>query len=460
MESHNKENGRGKEELTMRNGYEGGVRNPFGRSSVIMRSPEADGSEKSVKNVDSIRDYMSTPVNAQKTDNSEEEKRHLSQLKKSEERAFIELGNKLNTANIIASGLKNTTKSIRDNLTSACALYKQLKEYREAIEINPVVLRGESRQVHSKATQVDPISPPQDRKRKVAKTPAAVKALQTLGEINVLEETSAPDTPAAVNEWERVSHRKSKRRKNEKNNKRREMRDQGEAITIKAKSTESYADVIKEMKRKINPTDIGVEIQGIRRTRAGELLVKLKKGEGQAEKLKSAIGNKLGEDVLIKAVTKNTIIDIRDMDESTDETDIVNALIEVTKVEQPTTFKILNFRTSFGGTKQALVQLPEHLAAPLLQARKVRVGWVMCRLRRKIRVTQCFRCLEQGHIASQCKGTDRGSLCRKCCNPGHKAKDCRAEAKCILCHESGSINVRHFIGSAECVTNRRNKAAR
>lgn len=432
--------------------------NPFRRSSVIVRSPQASVTGKTLDN-NAIEKFLhkkdtadGSPVMARDADISEE-MRHLTQLRQSEERTFIELGNKLSAANVILAGAKNIHKTLRDNVNCALALYQQLREYKEAISINPMVVSGTCKEMQNKATQVEQTSPVHERKRKVAKTPATVKALQAQEEINNTE------NPVRENGWQRVSHRKSAKKKDKRNVKIRELREKGEAITIKANTSESYADVIKKMKNKINPTDIGVEIQGIRRTRTGELLVTLRKGEGQAEKLKSAIGNSV-EGVMIKTVTKTHVIDIRDMDESTDAEDLVRALMEATKVEEPTTFKVLNLRTSFGRTKQAIVQLPEHLASQLLNARKIRVGWIMCRLRSKIKSKQCFRCLEQGHIAYQCKAIDRSNLCRKCCNPGHRARECKTEERCILCFESGSINVRHYIGSTECVKNRRNKTAK
>ena len=82
------------------------------------------------------------------------------------------------------------------------------------------------------------------------------------------------------------------------------------------------------MKNKIDPTEIGVEIKGIRRTKTGELLVNFKKGDGQAEKLRKALGNMLGDDVTVRTLTRSHTIDIRDLDETTDSLELINALME------------------------------------------------------------------------------------------------------------------------------------
>ena len=90
--------------------------------------------------------------------------------------------------------------------------------------------------------------------------------------------------------------------------------------------------------------------------------------------MRKALGNMLGDDVTVRTLTRSHTIDIRDLDETTDSLELINALMEATATEEPSSFKILNIRNYFGGTKQALVQLPEHLAAPLLRTGKIRVG--------------------------------------------------------------------------------------
>ncbi|KAL6253753.1 hypothetical protein P5V15_015805 [Pogonomyrmex californicus] len=64
--------------------------------------------------------------------------------------------------------------------------------------------------------------------------------------------------------------------------------------------------------------------------------------------------------------------------------------------------------------------------------------------------TQCYRCLEFGHLSSQCKSeTDRSGLCYKCGKKGHILKQCRGVLRCVLCFEAG-IQHNHRIGSLRC----------
>ncbi|XP_037814629.1 uncharacterized protein LOC119605529 [Lucilia sericata] len=297
-----------------------------------------------------------------------------------------------------------------------------------------------------------PDSEKQPKKRIAMETPRSTQPQVVEKEEAYKNEKEKAYKNSEENGWKTVKHRKEKRKKEKTKTKIRF--DQGEALTIKANTDATYADVLKEMKKNIDPSKIGVDIKTMRRTINGDILIKFNKGEGQAEKLTRAIGNTLGNNVTIKTVKKNCIVDIRDMDESTEQEDIISALKTVTDMVL-TDIKILNVRESFGKTKQALVQIQEDAAAILLRNNKIRIGWVMCRVRKKDKAIQCFKCLDQGHMAKSCNGVDRTNICRKCCNSGHKFKDCKEEMRCIICQEEGLKNTKHYIGSMFCINNRR-----
>ena len=52
----------------------------------------------------------------------------------------------------------------------------------------------------------------------------------------------------------------------------------GDAIRVSAKDGESYAEILKTMKAKVNPQNSRAEILSIRRTRREEILLVLRKG--------------------------------------------------------------------------------------------------------------------------------------------------------------------------------------
>ena len=54
----------------------------------------------------------------------------------------------------------------------------------------------------------------------------------------------------------------------------------GDAIRVSAKDSESYAEILKAMKAKVDPQNSGAEVLSIRRTRREEILLVLKRGVG------------------------------------------------------------------------------------------------------------------------------------------------------------------------------------
>lgn len=66
------------------------------------------------------------------------------------------------------------------------------------------------------------------------------------------------------------------------------------------------------------------------------------------------------------------------------------------------------------------------------------------------RGTQCFRCLEKGHIRAECKSNvDRSDSCYRCGNSGHIARQCTNNARCPIC-ESRGLAANHRLGGKAC----------
>ena len=82
-------------------------------------------------------------------------------------------------------------------------------------------------------------------------------------------------------EWVEVPNRKDLRKKKKKEKKlsttpEKSLRARPEAVLIKPAEGMSYASILRELKKRVNPDVLGATVQGIRETRFKELLVKLK----------------------------------------------------------------------------------------------------------------------------------------------------------------------------------------
>jgi len=95
------------------------------------------------------------------------------------------------------------------------------------------------------------------------------------------------------------------------------------------------------------------------------------------------------------------------------------------------TLKAVGLKKRFGGTQMALVSLPLDASRKIVDAGRLRVGLVSCRVRLAEAKTRCFRCLAFGHTAKLCDGPDRTSCCRRCGEAGHLVAGCCATAAAV-----------------------------
>ena len=217
------------------------------------------------------------------------------------------------------------------------------------------------------------------------------------------------------------------------------------------KDGSSYADILKSMKTDPNLKELEALVTKIRRNAAGNMIFELdRKAYDRTDQLRGLVENKLEGKGQVTSRTDTMMLELKDLDEVTEETEIVKALQEQLEGAQGidnTAVKTL--RKAYGGTQTAVIALPVNLANLALRKGKIKVGWVISRVRMKNTVQQCFKCLGFGHLASKCSGPDRSKLCRKCGKEGHIAKNCTAkEPHCLLCE--GKDGNKHQTGSFAC----------
>ncbi|EFN81501.1 Gag-Pol polyprotein, partial [Harpegnathos saltator] len=67
-----------------------------------------------------------------------------------------------------------------------------------------------------------------------------------------------------------------------------------------------------------------------------------------------------------------------------------------------------------------------------------------------IRPLQCFKCLEKGHVQTNCNNNvDRRQSCYRCGTEGHLARECTASARCVICADAGQSSG-HRMGEPAC----------
>lgn len=135
---------------------------------------------------------------------------------------------------------------------------------------------------------------------------------------------------------------------------------------------------------------------------------------------------------------------IRDLDDITTKEEICERLAEELGVdEESLNYPIKSLRDSYVGTQMEVVRLTSDLAEKIVEAGKIRIGWVVWRVREQLKPTKCFKCWQYGHLTLNCKeSVDRSNLCMKCGKTGHRVGESQVEADCILCEADAQFMYR------------------
>ena len=144
-----------------------------------------------------------------------------------------------------------------------------------------------------------------------------------------------------------------------------------------------------------------------------EVLLELPSTQNKTQ-FRDEVSRAVGSDAAdVRDSISKTTLEIRDMDECATE-DKVRQAIARAGVAGELVIRLTNNR----GQRLATVAVHEVQAIKLLKTGKLKVSWVICRVRRRIPLVRCFRFLGYGHYARDCKETEGSETCFKC---GHCA---------------------------------------
>ncbi|KAI8120523.1 hypothetical protein CVS40_8204 [Lucilia cuprina] len=335
------------------------VENPFQRSSGMQRTPPTPSLRSTPAQATTNANYTNQEHNASKNS------------------PFLELGNMIDEQAWAIKNMYNKAK-----------LQTEGKEPSQAMEISV------------KATQTTPklcpTEAPQKRSRdsgegspKIQATKRSKKADKLQKEKQEREGPRPEEPPLEENKTWKTVKNKSKPRKR-----------RNAAMIITAKGGTSYADILKQLKGDPSLKDVGESVSRIRRTQKGELLLEINTNDqASVDLFRGQMKKSIGPKADIMTRRQETIIECRDIDEVTTKDDIRNAFLTQLGVSEMKLEDIKSLRRAYGGTQTATISLPSEICYRLLQIGKVKIGWVVCRIRERVNIRQCYRCLGYAHLA-------------------------------------------------------------
>ncbi|CAH1110905.1 unnamed protein product [Psylliodes chrysocephalus] len=212
-----------------------------------------------------------------------------------------------------------------------------------------------------------------------------------------------------------------------------------ERMVVKCEG-KSYADMLRDIKNKVNVNNMGLNIRNIKKTAKGDLMFELEGGKNEANILKDEIQKKVNA-TEIRVHKQETLIHINDLDAITQAEEILESIARVIGPENKKFVTVKSLRPNRNGGQAATVAVQgKDLAKRITHDGRIKIGWINCRLRERYSFMRCYRCLEYGHHTKECKGEDKANLCRNCGKESHKASDCKENPYCLTCKIEGHRN--------------------
>ncbi|CAD7081162.1 unnamed protein product [Hermetia illucens] len=363
-------------------------RDPFKRSSSTLRSPPMP---KTMKDKVQARSTNAKSEGPCKRGNPAGTYRE--QSPDLEELPFTQLGAKIVELSEFIKDKHNVHQAIKNMVRAIRVLYNrsQMEEKNDKNTPNhPVPTVSQATQVTPNRTTIES----QRNKRVREKEGDPLKGGNRTA--NLGNSTSVAKPKTSENDgWTKVTNKKAERKA--------KVRTRPDVIVISNKGNLSYAEILKKVKADPGLKDLSGNVNRIRRTQKGDLMFELKRSSvGKTDDFRTQVKNSLGENAAVRAQKHEIYLQCKDLDEVTSKEEICIALKEQFKLKELTEESIVGLRKAYGGTQTATIRVPAEAAQMLLAAGRVRIGWVVCRLREQIslkRVAQDL--LEQATFESE-----------------------------------------------------------
>ncbi|XP_023240712.1 uncharacterized protein LOC111639152 [Centruroides sculpturatus] len=210
------------------------------------------------------------------------------------------------------------------------------------------------------------------------------------------------------------------------------------------------------LKKNVNPRQLGVGIQTVRKLRRGGIAIEVGTEE-EKKKLRREIEEKTGlktrepvkrrPRIVIYGVSKDASKE--EVEECLfEQNDILNCNLDIEDYK-----KEVELKFKYGNRQKLTVnwvaEVSPRVRQVLLPKKKINLGWSRCGIEEYINVTQCYKCCKLGHIAKNCEEKD--IVCSQC-GQQHRFKDCpnKGRADCCNCRREKLKDTCHNACDKKC----------
>lgn len=126
------------------------------------------------------------------------------------------------------------------------------------------------------------------------------------------------------------------------------------------------------------------------------------------------------------------------LDALAEEADIEDGLMKALGVLDKSSIEIKAIKTARNGTQMSEIVVPPEFSSKLLEIKRIKIGWTLCQIEKKLHIPRCYNCLRMGHIARNCAmEKSEGMKCFNCMETGHTNQECKKSSVCPQCNTEG-----------------------